>query len=247
MKRRAGPPGFMVRAMQGLIDRRALVNFRTDPEQVQRLLPAGFKPKLAGGKAILGICLIQLSRIRPAPLPAWVGMRSQNAAHRIAVIGPDGRDGVWVPRRDTNSRLGRLGGGRVFPGEHGRATFQVQDDGQQLDIHMRTLDGGVEVGFAGRAATTWPGGSVFKSLAEASEFFELGSMGWSATRSGKRVERVELETDAWQVQAYETHNAHSTWLTDPALFAPGSVEFDCALVMRDIPHQWRAHKPMPCA
>ena len=36
-------------------------------------------------KAIVGICLIRLKDIKPKGLPAFVGINSENGAHRIVV------------------------------------------------------------------------------------------------------------------------------------------------------------------
>lgn len=77
-----------------------------------------------------GICLIRLKRIRPWFLPAFAGISSENAAHRIAVEwdeAGDTKEGVFVPRRDTSSRLNTLLGGRLFPGIYNHADFQVQE------------------------------------------------------------------------------------------------------------------------
>ena len=121
--------------IHGIIRRRLLVNFRVAPDVIQRHLPAPFRPKLHDGHAIAGICLIRLEGIRPKGVPEIFGLSSENAAHRIAVVWEDGgemREGVYIPRRDTGSLIGHLAGGRVFPGEHHRAQFQVADDGNRI-------------------------------------------------------------------------------------------------------------------
>lgn len=59
--------------IRGVIDRRILANFRIDPEVMARVLPPPFRPKLAGGYAIGGICLIRLVGIRPRFLPVPLG------------------------------------------------------------------------------------------------------------------------------------------------------------------------------
>ncbi len=113
-------------AIKGLIDRRILVNYRVDAAVAARVLPAPFRPKLAHGYAMAGICLIRLKQMRPAFLPCNAGIGSENAAHRFAVEWDrDGRmhEGVFIPRRDTSSRLNALAGGRLFPGEHHHAHF----------------------------------------------------------------------------------------------------------------------------
>src|SRR5690242_17509645 len=117
-------------SVEGIIRRRVLVNYRVAPGVVERLLPSAFRPKLHGEFAIAGICLIRLEQMRPQGLPAFLGSSSENAAHRIAVLWEDDdgktQEGVYVPRRDTNSRLNYLAGGRLFPGEQHAARFQVK-------------------------------------------------------------------------------------------------------------------------
>jgi len=56
--------------LEGTIDRRLLVNYRVDPDSLQRLLPGPFRPKLIHGMGIAGICLIRLKQLRPEALPA---------------------------------------------------------------------------------------------------------------------------------------------------------------------------------
>ena len=77
-------------SMSSVIERRLLVNYRVDPEVAAKLLaplqlPAPLRPQLVNGWAVAGICLIRLGRLRPSRLPGWAGMRTENAAHRIAV------------------------------------------------------------------------------------------------------------------------------------------------------------------
>ena len=71
--------------MRRMIDRRILVNYRVDPAILEGVVPLPFRPKLIHGMGMAGICLIRLRQIRPHALPSWVGIASENAAHRIAV------------------------------------------------------------------------------------------------------------------------------------------------------------------
>lgn len=97
---------------------------------MRQLLPAPFRPKLHGGYAIAGICLIRLEEIRPEWMPGNLGLSSENAAHRIAVEWEDEggslREGVYVPRRDTGSVMNHWAGGRLSAGDLVfRVTFGV--------------------------------------------------------------------------------------------------------------------------
>ena len=60
--------------LRGRIERRILLNYRVDPEVLAAQLPAPFRPKLVRGWGIAGICLIRLAHVRPARLPAFLGM-----------------------------------------------------------------------------------------------------------------------------------------------------------------------------
>ncbi len=233
--------------VHGTIKRRLLINYRVDPVVMQRLLPAPFHPKLHAGNAIAGMCLIRLEDIRPRRFPRAVGLSSENAAHRIAVVWEDDtghREGVYIPRRDTGSLVNHLAGGRLFPGEHQRATFRVIEDEQRIDLHMRSADGRVEIDVVGRAAAQLPQSSSFTTVGEASAFFESGGVGYSVTSSGNRLDGVVLKTESWAVEPLAIEQARSTYFADPAMFPQGSITFDCGLVMRNIPHEWETAKEM---
>ncbi len=134
--------------IRGVIDRRILINFRVDPVVLQRLLPPPLKPKLVGGSGIAGVCLIRLKDLRPRWAPAFVGLSSENAAHRIAVQWPSnsGRsEGVYIPRRNTNSRLNVLLGGRVFSGRHEQARFEVHETQTTFAMRLESGDGKTRV------------------------------------------------------------------------------------------------------
>ncbi len=219
-----------------------LVNFRVDPEVMQRQLPARFTPKLHDGYAVAGVCLIRLEHIRPKPLPAIGGLNSENAAHRVAVVWRDEnnqpQEGVFIPRRDTNSLVGHLAGGRVFPGEHHRASFTVKQSEAEIDFAMQSEDAQVAVRVKGNIVGHLPGSSIFRSLSEASAFFENGSLGYSVTRDAGRLDGLRLATKEWRVEALAVKEVHSSYFASADMFPPGSVEFDHALIMRNIEHEW---------
>lgn len=234
--------------LRGLIKRRILANFHADPEVVQKLLPDPLQPKLLQGKAVVGMCLIRLEQIRPQWFPAPIGMYSENAAHRIAVRWKDengiDQEGVYIPRRDSNSVINYLLGGRVFPGEHHRADFQVTDDGTTIDLHARALDNSFSIDLKAREAQKLPDTSLFSSLNEASEFFRHGSLGYSETSAGDRLDGIVLATKNWEVKPLDVETAESSYFNDRSRFPVGSLEFDCALLMRDIDHEWEAAPEM---
>ncbi|MFE2044224.1 DUF2071 domain-containing protein [Streptomyces sp. NPDC059477] len=231
--------------LSSVVERRLLVNYRVAPDAAARLLPEPLRPHLVHGQAVAGICLLRLGSVRPVWAPRVFGLRSENAAHRIAVEwdGPDGVEtGVYIPRRDTASRLNVWAGGRVFPGEHGRAGFEVHETADRVRVAFATWDGDIRVDVTVEPSDELRGSELFADLAEASRFFQDGAKGYSATRSGRHLDGMELHTDAWHVEAGRVRSAASSFFEDPDRFPPGSATLDCALVMRNVPAGWR---PLP--
>jgi hypothetical protein len=233
--------------IRGLIDRRILVNFQVEPDVLAAILPEPFRPKLVDGVGIAGICLIRLKQIRPRFIHIKAGISSENAAHRIAVEWEhDGvqREGVYIPRRDTSSRLNTLAGGRLFPGEHHHARFRVEEEGEHYEVTLDSDDGTTHVAVHGRIAPELPGGSVFTSLDAASEFFKRGSLGYSATSDPDKLDGLELRSFEWCVQPLAVGRVESSFFEDTARFPPGTVRFDSALLMRGIEHEWHGREPL---
>jgi hypothetical protein len=137
-------------------------------------------------------------------------------------------------------QINHLGGGRVFPGEHHRASFDVQETGDRITLAMRSAGGNVEVRVSGQVTATLPPGSVFRTVKEASDFFEPGAVGYSTTARGDRLDGIMLKTHAWSVEPLTVDQAHSSYFEDRSLFPAGSIAFDCALLMRNIGHEWLA-------
>ena len=235
--------------MQGVIDRRILANFHVDPDVLARVLPDPFRPKLVKGKGIAGICLIRLKQIRPRFVPSFLGISSENAAHRIAVEWDEHgetKQGVYIPRRDTSSRLNTLVGGRLFPGVHHHAQFRVKEQADHYSVVMESDNDNTRIAVEGHVTTDWPKGSVFDSLHEASRFFECGSLGYSATRKPGEYDGLELRTFKWDVESLAVERIESSFFDDDHRFPGGTVGFDCALLMRNIHHEWHG-RPSLCA
>ena len=229
--------------IHGIIDRRVLLNYRLDPEVLRRVLPPPFQPKLYDGHGIGGVCMIRFKQLRPRLVPAWLGLGSENAAHRIAVQWEqDGtlREGVFIPHRDTNSWFNKTLGGRVFPGIFQRSRFETRETDSSVALRIVRADGGTEISFAGHITERLPSASIFPSLDAAAGFFSLGATGYSATGSDGHYHGMELHSLNWTVSPLIIDEAQSCFFDDRKRFPAGSAEQDCALLMRGIKHEWRS-------
>ncbi|MDA0659538.1 MAG: DUF2071 domain-containing protein [Planctomycetota bacterium] len=234
--------------IRGTIDRRILLNYRVDPKILADLLPAPFRPLTIDGCGIAGICLIRLRQIRPRFLPRFAGITSENAAHRIAVQwNTNGhiKTGVFIPRRDTSSLLNALAGGRIFPGEHHRARFEVHEDASHFRVGLQSHDGSVRLTVDAEATSGFPSTSIFPSLEDASRFFESGSMGYSPRSSNGGFDCLELRARNWRVSPLAIHHVESSFFDDRTIFPRGAIALDNALLMLNIDHEWHSQSSWP--
>jgi hypothetical protein len=224
--------------IHGFIDRRILINFTADPEVVAKIIPAPFSPKVYKGKAIVGICLIRLKEIKPKGIPAFLGISSENGAHRIAVEWDENglkKEGVYIPRRDTSSKLNALLGGRFFPGKHHLANFNTQEEAGHYIVSFVSSDDTYIKIDAKEGASLHPD-SIFDSIEEVSGFFEQGAVGYSPNRTG--FDGLKLSTYKWEVKPLQVSTVNSSFFENEQIFPKGSVRFDNALLMTNIEHEW---------
>jgi hypothetical protein len=238
--------------IQGVIERRILANYRVEPSRLAGLVPEPFRPKLVGGYGVAGICLIRLAAIRPRGVPAALGVSSENAAHRIAVEWDDPatgeiRQGVYIPRRDTSSRFNAIAGGRLFAGVHHHAKFSVRETEDEFRVALDSDDGQTHVAIKARLADDLKGSTLFASVADASAFFEGGSVGYSPSSRAGELDGLELRSQGWKVEPLEVTQVESSFFDDRERFPAGSAAFDCALVMRGIQHEWHERETIACS
>lgn len=236
----------ITRNISGLIERRLLVSYRIDPERVAALLPPPFRPQVVSGHAIGGVCFIRMSALRPARLPLAAGLTSENAAHRFAVEWDDehGRHtGVYIPRRDTSSRITAALGASVFPGAHHLARFSVAESAGVIRIAVRSRDRAASLSVTAVSATELHSG-LFASLGEATDFFRNGVMGFSPSAADGCLDGVQLHSASWAARPM-TISAMSSSLFDNAVTFPhGTCVLDSAMVMTNIPVRWSAEPAM---
>lgn len=230
-----------VPSLRGVIDRRVLVNFRIDAGVLESVLPDPFEPRTVDGYAIGGICLLRLSKVRPRGLPSRLGVRSENAAHRIGVhVEHDGavQDGVFVPRRDTSSRLTACVADQSF-GNHHHAAFSVSEQDDRYEISVRSVDDGMSMHVEAERTDQFPDTSVFDSLEAASTYHRCGARGYSPSPDGTRFEGIELDTYEWSVTPLSVASVGASYFESDR-FPDDAVAFDNALLMEGIDHEWHS-------
>jgi len=226
--------------IHGYIDRRVLINFTADPKSVEKIIPFPFRPKLYKEKAIVGICLIRLKSIKPKGFPDFIGVNSENGAHRIAIEWDENgevKSGVYIPRRDTSLKLNTLVGGRMFPGKHYSAKFNVAENKGNYQINFKSSDD-TEVLINATETNLFSDHSIFETLNNASNFFESGDLGYSPNKD--KFDGLRLKAYNWEVRPLDVLKVKSSFFENENIFPKGSVTFDNALLMTNIEHEWKS-------
>ena len=228
--------------LRATIERRLLVNYRVDPEVLAAALPQPFRPATIDGYGIAGVCLLRLGAVRPVGVPKLLGLTSENAAHRVAVEWDTPRGpmtGVFIPRRDTSSRLSALVGGRLFPGWQHPARFDVSEVGDRYEIGVASRDGDVRVELTASVSESPMPGSIFASVEAASAFFRSAPVGYAATPCDGVFDGVELGTEGWNLEPLYVERAISSFFDDGTRFPRGTATLDSAFLMAQISTRWR--------
>ena len=172
-------------------------------------------------------------------LPKSIGISSENGAHRIAVEWESKgitKEGVYIPRRDTSSRLNAFAGGTLFPGEHHLADFKVSELSGNYEVSFESNDQ-TKLSILAKETEKWSYNSIFQNINEASSFFEQGAVGYSPNNK-KTFDGLELKTSNWKVTPLEVLKVESSFFDNEQVFPKGSVKFDNALLMKNISHEW---------
>jgi hypothetical protein len=241
----------MLPKLAGVIARRILVNFRADPDVIRRLLPWPLEVATYGGYAVAGICLTRLEGLRPQGVPGPLGIAAENMAHRVAIRYPTEKgwkDGIFIWRRESDCELLVQLGGCLFPGVHHRAGFEVWERNGQLALSVRTDERRSDVVLRTRRSLEWRVTPLFPTLDEMCGFFELGDCAFSCVKRGRGLEGLRLRALRWELSPLRVTEVHSAFYENHCCFPPGSVCFDSAVLIRDVPHDWHELPGVPeCA
>jgi hypothetical protein len=214
--------------VHGVIERRLLVNYRLDPDVAKEVLPAPLRARLIGGYAVAGIALAHLGKIRPAGLPAVVGLSRETGMHAIAVEWEGARSlhtGVFVVHHDS------AGAG---PGWRLRraARFTVDERADGLRVAYISRDRTVRVDIDVSLAAGLAGSALFRDVRAATRFLELdgpGGVAWGPSLRG-----LKLSAGDRCIGAARVRTVTSSIFADTSVFPAGSVHLDSALLLRDL-------------
>jgi hypothetical protein len=162
-------------------------------------------------------------------------MFAENAAHRVAVEWetPEGvQTGVFIPERHSSSLVPVLLGGRILPGKHSLAQFQVNETDTDFDVELTSKDNHVHV--QTHLSNEWDS-SLFENWEQASNFYKNSPTGWSPKVNGVGEEGMSLTADNWSVKPAKTTLLKSSFYD---AIPSSDITYDHTLVMQKISSHW---------
>ncbi len=126
----------------------------------------------------------------------------------------------------------------MFPGVYSKANFDVSVSENLYSVRIENKEKEVIVSICAEVVPELPEGSVFGSTEEVSDFFKTGNIGWSSKEESSQFDAIELKAVEWRMEPLKVKKSYSAYFSDTSRFPEGSVEFDSAMIMRDLKHSW---------
>ena len=227
--------------MRTLFRQCVLANFAVRPDVMRRLVPLPLEPDLHGGEAWLSVVIAEMERMRPAFLPAFLGVTYHQVVYR-AVVRHRGERGVFFLRSDANHAGMSLAGDWLTFFRFHTSGIEARREGDLLHVDLRArpshhadIGASVVVTPGGRAM---PPGSRFGALAEAQGFLVELYAAFGVDPLTGEVSTVRIERGAWDLRAVEVRKARFDFMDGSRLFPAGSARLDSVFYAESIPYHW---------
>ncbi len=181
----------------GDIDHCWLLAYRVPIAQLADVLPKPLEPVTLGGFGFINVVVSELSHMRPAGLPAFLGLRYWHVAYRIyAKVG--GVEGLYFLRSDANNSAMVVLGNLLTDFQFHKAGVEVEVSQSRLALLVRSTEAPGAVRLDYSLATTLAEGSPFSGLEEAKEFLKYKPAGLSVHSGCVDVLRITRDEAAWR-------------------------------------------------
>ncbi len=221
--------------MTAVFDRCWLVSFRLPPTSLIPHLPPGLTPDLHGGHAWMSLVVAEMSDMRPAWAPRWLGVGFDQLVVRAAVRR-DGEPGVYFLHTDANHRLYAWAGDLLtfFHFHHRRLTIRGEGAAVSIDV-------GDSLSLTMEPTQSWPADSVFAAQEVAAPFLVERYHAFSMHPRTGVPGRVSVDRGGWEVRPVA---ARVRSIAAIHRLLPGA-ELDNALYAQHIPYTWTSWRPEP--
>ena len=203
--------------VRGRIRRCWLFVYRTPAASVRALLPQQLAPVTRDGFAFWNIVVCEVGGLRPAFLPAALGIGYWHVAYRLHVQAqtePGGLiEGLHFLRSDCDSPLVALAGNAFTDFRFHRAHVELSGETSGVTGRIRAPGGDADFQLNRETPPILPPGSPFVSTGEAADWLKYKPFGISPAAAGSvNVVRVVRDEAAWRSRLVTVESARWEFL-----------------------------------
>ncbi len=218
-----------------------LANFAIRPEALARRLPPHLKPAVHDGRAFLSVVIAQMERMRPAFLPAALGVTYSQVVYR-AVVTCGGERGVHFLRSDADNGLMVAAGNALtfFRFHRADITWSLDDAALRFHLTPRSGDAAVIHGeyHLRDGRTAMPASSRFAALDDAQRFLTELYIAFGRQRGDGSVEAVRIERSPWRSVVVSDRVATYQAMSSGLLFHAEEAELDSCFYVAQMRYRW---------
>ena len=205
------------------------------------LVPDGLVLDTYDDLGIVAIALVQTESLRPKGFPKALGRDFFLSGYRVFVrLDRPGKDlrGLRILRSDTDKRMMVALGNTFTHYGYRLAEVDTRREADRLTVDVRTQDAEADLHVEAdlREATSLPGSSPFRSMADAKRF--AGPLPYTFDRdepTGKIVAVRGLRT-SWSTRPVTIVSQRSSWLSRPGF---ADARLANAFYVEDVPYAWK--------
>ncbi|NJK81065.1 MAG: hypothetical protein HC914_14685 [Chloroflexaceae bacterium] len=232
--------------MRGRFTHCWLFTYQTPAEAVRHLLPPPFELITHRGCAFWNIVVCEIHAMRPAPLPALVGIAYRHVAYRLYTRCPtrDGStiEGLYFLRSDCNRPLMTLAGNLVTDFNFHTAPIHLHQHGPATVLQVDSPDAPAHATLRPDHPAQLPRTSAFATLAEAAAFLKYQPAGLSLAHPGiANIVHITRDEAAWQSTLVHVEAAAWGYLRDQP------VTPEICYQVAPIAYQWNRGRRYPVA
>ena len=216
-----------------------LANYAITPQALAAVLPAPLVPDLASGRAWLSVVIADMRRMRPAGVPAALGVSYRQVVYR-AVVRCGSSRGVYFLRSDADSRVMNTGGNLLSFFRFHHATVAWTRDLDQQRVTVASSDGtaDIDLTLGTGALRALPAGCAFPALAQAREHLVDLFTAYHPQDGRRRIDVVRIKREDWQIAVLPVLSARCAFLEGAGPIPARHTRLDSVFATQDLPYYW---------
>jgi Uncharacterized conserved protein (COG2071) len=209
---------------------------------LEPVLPPGLVLDAEGDLGFTAIALVQTERLRPAFLPASVGLDFFLTGYRIfvRVDGAESLRGLYILRSDADRRTMVMLGNLLTHYHYRLAEITARESDGRLAIRVRTTAREADLDLVADLRSTpapLPAGSPFADLAEARRYAGPLPYTFDYERTSGSIVAVRATRGQWRPEPISVEVHEATFLESP-VFSGEQPVLANAFHVQDVGYRW---------